>query len=95
MVIQDRLIAYIVGADVSVEDETATLRASMPAYMIPLMMLIDAFPLMANGKIDRRALPIPTTDTEYVEPTTDDEIKIAEHWRQTLGIKKIGIYDDF
>ncbi|MFL9655985.1 amino acid adenylation domain-containing protein [Streptomyces sp. PB17] len=85
-----RLIAYIVG-------ETPDLTDALPEYMIPSVFVqVDAIPLTANGKLDRRALPDPddtATDT-YVAPRTPAEERIAAIWADLLG-KTAGVHDGF
>ncbi|WP_435616345.1 condensation domain-containing protein, partial [Streptomyces sp. Tue6028] len=90
-----RLIAYVVG---SAEDLRAALAPVLPEYMVPSVFVqLDAIPLTANGKLDRRALPDPeavATDT-YVAPRSDVEQRIAEVWGQVLGLDKVGVEDNF
>ena len=69
--------------------------------MIPAaFILLDAFPLTLNGKIDRRALPVPDTvpvalSTTYVMPITETEQLLAKIWQGVLQVEKVGIYDNF
>jgi thioesterase domain-containing protein/acyl carrier protein len=69
--------------------------------MIPsALMILDALPLTANGKLDQRALPEPggegaVVSHGYVAPRTDIEEKLAVIWAQALGLKRVGIYDNF
>ncbi|MDQ1355353.1 MAG: hypothetical protein QG657_5663, partial [Acidobacteriota bacterium] len=64
----------------------------LPDYMIPTYFTqIERLPLNANGKLDRRALPIPTgfeTAPTYETPRDIVEEKLAEIWSEVLGIKK-------
>ncbi|MFC6834415.1 amino acid adenylation domain-containing protein, partial [Streptomyces goshikiensis] len=64
---QDRLVGYVVpaaGADPDPADTAGYLRERLPAYMVPTAwMRIDAMPLTANGKLDRKALPEPPAAT--------------------------------
>ncbi|MEU0340404.1 amino acid adenylation domain-containing protein [Streptomyces bobili] len=77
------------------------LRASLPAYMLPArFVFLDEMPVNRSGKIDKRALPLPSAepdrnDTEYVAPSTTAEKVIAEIWREVLGLSRIGVHDDF
>ena len=57
-------------------------------------------PLTPNGKVDKRALPSPEdlsigNGPEYVAPRNKIEVKLVELWQELLGIKWIGIKDDF
>jgi amino acid adenylation domain-containing protein/non-ribosomal peptide synthase protein (TIGR01720 family) len=77
------------------------LQDKLPDYMIPsIFVMLEAMPLTANGKIDRRALPTPdTTKSErnntVVLPRSPQEKQLAEIWSQLLGIESVGIDDNF
>jgi amino acid adenylation domain-containing protein/non-ribosomal peptide synthase protein (TIGR01720 family) len=79
----------------------AYLKQKLPDYMVPsVWMRLDALPLTANGKIDRRALPAPDAtrrdlpDT-LAAPGTAIEKTLTEIWTQVLGVEPIGIHDNF
>ena len=66
----------------------------IPAHMIAL----ESFPLTANGKIDRKALPDPegtAKETGYTAPRNETEAKLAEIWQEVLEVEQVGITDDF
>ena len=76
---QMRLVAYFIPASDEVATSGALRRhvaAQLPDYMVPSAFVgVDAFPMTANGKLDREALPPPTasrseTDTLFVAPAT-------------------------
>ncbi|WJQ84451.1 linear gramicidin non-ribosomal peptide synthetase LgrC [Brevibacillus brevis] len=99
-----RLAAYLVFAEekeVTHIEMRSYLKDKLPEYMIPSAFVnMDSFPLTPNGKVDRRALPIPDysrneADSGYVAPATDLEVKLAEIWKSVLGVANIGIYDNF
>ena len=77
------------------------LQEQLPAYMLPsLFVSMDGFPLTPNGKIDRGALPAPEAGPsalarDFVAPSTPAERQIAQVWEEVLGVKDIGIYDNF
>jgi amino acid adenylation domain-containing protein len=77
------------------------LQQCLPDYMVPSsFVMLEAFPLTPNGKIDRRALPAPEgirppLEATYVGPQTDAEQLIAELWQKLLHLDKIGIHDNF
>ncbi|MBN4004177.1 amino acid adenylation domain-containing protein [Nostoc sp. LPT] len=77
------------------------LKEKLPNYMVPTTFVtLDAMPLTPNGKVDRKALPIPDFArpelTEgYVAPRTLVEQQIAGIWAQVLNLKNIGIHDNF
>ncbi|MFC8667605.1 amino acid adenylation domain-containing protein, partial [Streptomyces sp. NPDC057199] len=79
----------------------AYLAARLPEYMIPATLTaLDALPLNANGKVDRKALPTPDRDSgavddEVVAPRTDAEERIASVWRRVLERDTVGVEDDF
>ncbi len=98
-----RLVAYVLpeeGTQPSASDLRNLLRAKLPSYMVPaLFEMIDALPLMPNGKINRAALPDPQsqpeTDEAFIAPSTPLEELLASAWRQVLNIERIGVHDDF
>jgi SAM-dependent methyltransferase len=78
----------------------ARLKQTLPAYMIPsAFVVLEALPLTANGKIDRKALPAPDRDrqeaaTAYVAPASDLERAIGEVWQQLLGLSQVSTRDN-
>lgn len=75
------------------------LRHSLPDYMIPLICVVEAMPVMPNGKIDRKALlalnsQIASSRTR-VPPATETEIKLTRIWATILGIdsSQVGVTD--
>ncbi|WP_255668415.1 non-ribosomal peptide synthetase [Brevibacillus daliensis] len=98
---QAYLCAYVVS---EVELSASALRehvsASLPSYMIPSYFIqMERLPLTPNGKVDRKALPEPDgevhTGVEYVAPRNDMEKSIAQVWGKILGVKNVGINDEF
>ena len=73
----------------------------LPDYMIPSYFIrLDKFPLTANNKVDRRALPMPEglrpdLAADFVAPQTDAEERVAAIWREALHLEKAGIHDNF
>ncbi|KAF9277586.1 hypothetical protein BGZ68_009184, partial [Mortierella alpina] len=100
-----RLIAYVVSKADSVSSQLAlTLRthlaAQLPEYMVPSAFVrMDAFPVNANGKLDRRALPEPSEDSlarqTYEEPQGEIEMALAAIWADLLQLDQIGRQDSF
>jgi acyl carrier protein len=72
---------------------------TLPPSMIPAaFVVLDALPLSANGKLDRRALPKPDAarpGLEFVAPRTAVEQTLANIWSEVLGLERVGVYDDF
>jgi len=97
------LCAYIVSAHrVEVSDLKDYLSGTLPAYMIPaVIMQMDKLPLTPNGKIDRNALPVPErggrSQVERRAPREKIEHQLADLWAEILNINKerFGIDDDF
>jgi amino acid adenylation domain-containing protein len=99
-----RLVAYIV-ADSERMPTTALLRkalqARLPDYMVPSAFLfLEAFPLTTNGKVDRRALPVPDQtrrmpEATFVAPTLPIQHQLVQIWEELLHVQPIGIRDDF
>jgi len=104
------LVAYIVprrgsaaaqpGADL-LEEFRPHLRAALPDYMIPaLVVALPALPLTPNAKVDRAALPAPAWETVRpaagrVEPRTEVEATLARIWGDLLGAATpVGVHDD-
>src|SRR5947209_19289373 len=68
--------------------------------MVPTQMVVlDALPLTANGKVDRRALPAPEplaeTHQPYIGPRSPVEQTLTDIWRQVLRLPQVGIHDNF
>ncbi|WP_447035929.1 non-ribosomal peptide synthase/polyketide synthase [Streptomyces sp. DSM 118878] len=97
------LVGYVVpqaGVTVDVAEVRARLGRVLPEYMVPsAIVVLDAMPLTANGKPDKRALPAPDDDAfthaEFVAPRTPAEERIAEVWREVLGVERVGVHDSF
>jgi amino acid adenylation domain-containing protein len=74
------------------------LKNDLPEYMIPsVIMPLDKIPLTTNGKIDKKALPVPeaTVNITYEEPKTPVEETLANIWCDLLRIDKVGRKDNF
>jgi acyl carrier protein len=75
------------------------LQSKLPEYMLPsAFMLLDALPLIPNGKIDHKALPDPITapvQHAYTPPQSRLEQDIAAIWQKVLGIERIGRDNNF
>ncbi|WP_037178201.1 non-ribosomal peptide synthetase, partial [Rhodococcus sp. UNC363MFTsu5.1] len=96
----DQLVGYVVpsaGADVDVDELRCSLGDALPAYMVPAaLMVLDAFPLNASGKLDRKALPAPVFESRtFRAPTTPVEQAVADVFAEVLGAQQVGLDDDF
>ena len=101
---EKRLVAYFVparGQAPTVGGLRHFLREKLPDYMVPsAFVTLEALPLMPNGKVDRRALPAPGVarserEGAFVVPRTPVEKELAHTWGDILGIKQVGINDNF
>ncbi|KOV96061.1 non-ribosomal peptide synthetase [Streptomyces sp. NRRL B-3648] len=100
-----RLAAYLVARPGSPVPDVAELRAHLgallPEYMIPSVWVpLDAFPLTASKKIDRKALPdasaaLAGAAREHLAPRDPVEEAVAAIWSEVLGVRRIGVQDDF
>ncbi|MGW2399597.1 amino acid adenylation domain-containing protein [Kitasatospora sp. NPDC001664] len=92
-----QLVAYVTGTEADPAALRADLAAALPEYMVPAAILVlDAFPLTANGKIDRRALPDPElTATAGRAPRTETERVIADLVKEVLGLAELGVDENF
>ncbi|MGQ0838793.1 amino acid adenylation domain-containing protein [Actinokineospora sp.] len=96
------LAAYVIVADEGiVEMLREFLGRTLPEYMVPTHVLrMQSFPRLANGKVDRSALPVPGPErpeiaTPYRRPEGPVEEAIAAVWSEELGIDRVGRDDDF
>ncbi|MBD2607362.1 non-ribosomal peptide synthetase [Scytonema hofmannii FACHB-248] len=76
------------------------LKEKLPQYMVPsAYVILESLPLTHNGKVDRRALPMPDTisfnNQDYVAPRSQVEELLAQIWAKVLGKEQVGIYDNF
>jgi thioesterase domain-containing protein/acyl carrier protein len=96
-----RLVAYLTLAGEpgpTSEDLQSFLAERLPAYMVPAAFLyLASFPLSANGKVDRKALPAPewAPQEAYVAPRGEVEEALAAIWAAVLGVEQVGAEDNF
>ncbi|WP_370451132.1 amino acid adenylation domain-containing protein [Corallococcus sp. CA049B] len=98
-----RLVAYLVakpGQNIDPKAVETELRKHLPEYMVPSAMgVLDALPLSANGKVDRKALPdldVSTSQAEaFVAPRDALESQLVAVWEEVLGVKPIGVRTSF
>ncbi|MER3125338.1 amino acid adenylation domain-containing protein [Bacillus pumilus] len=97
----DTLCAYFTAeGSVSLTDLREQAGRELPVYMMPaFFMQLDELPLTNNGKVDRRALPIPDLNeqgaNEYISPQTETERLVAHIWEEVLEVPQIGKHDHF
>jgi len=96
-----RLVAYVVPQADSELDTSSlreTLGQKLPEYMVPgIVVALEALPLNANGKVDRKALPEPelASGSQYAPPQSAVEEALADIWSEILGVERVGRHDNF
>jgi len=99
-----RLVAYVVplaGAELTLIALRRALARQLPEVMIPsALVVLSEFQLTPNGKVDREALPTPsslrpTLERELVPPRNDRERELARIWSELIGVSAIGVHDNF
>ena len=97
------LAAYLVTASPTPEigELREHLKKTVPDYMVPAtFVVLDRLPLTNNGKIDRKALPVPECHRpeladRYVAPRTPTEKQLVTIWSNVLRLEKVGVQDNF
>jgi amino acid adenylation domain-containing protein len=101
---QRHLVAYVVAepsSELSVGGLRGYMKERAPEYMMPSsFVFLDELPLTPNGKVDRRALPLPEyalpeQETDAVSPRTPLEEKLAGIYASVLGLKTVGVFNNF
>jgi amino acid adenylation domain-containing protein len=102
-----RLIAYCVVAAAELNEPqlssalSEALARHLPSYMVPSAFVsLTDFPHTPNGKIDRKALPLPSMEAaadsqQYVAPRDGIEATLQRLWQDALGVPRVGIRDNF
>ncbi|MCP5051083.1 MAG: amino acid adenylation domain-containing protein, partial [bacterium] len=92
---------YVSPMEMGKDELTGHLAHELPEYMIPQHFIqLEKIPLTPNGKVDRKALPVPGImpgSSEYIPPRDKIEEKLASIWSEVLHItaESVGIDDDF
>jgi acyl carrier protein len=98
------LVAYIVPAEklsLSITMLRRALGEKLPDYMVPsTFVFLDALPLTATGKVDRRAFPAPDQhrpelESPFMAPRTPAGEALAKIWAEVLALDQVGIHDNF
>ncbi|MEW2527592.1 amino acid adenylation domain-containing protein [Streptomyces sp. NPDC047071] len=94
-----RLVGYVVpdGGDLRPVDVRDFVAGLLPEYMVPsVVMVLDRLPSLANGKLDRAALPEPEFPTRaYRAPRTAHEETLCRLFAEVLGVERVGVDDEF
>jgi amino acid adenylation domain-containing protein len=93
------LVGYVVPARIDPQQLRTQLQSTLPEYMIPAaFVMLDALPLTANGKLDRKALPAPEavrSERAYIAPRTPLEALLSTIWCSVLRVERVGVNDNF
>jgi acyl carrier protein len=96
------LVAYVVpheNASPPVSEWREFLKGRLPEYMVPVaFMTLNELPLTSNGKVNRRAFPVPErvgSENSYVAPRNELEQTIANIWQTLLALERVGIHENF
>ncbi|MGB0521649.1 MAG: amino acid adenylation domain-containing protein [Flammeovirgaceae bacterium] len=95
-----QLVAYIIPNEKYVQEELLlAIKAQLPHYMVPSIIVeLEAFPLTPNGKVNKKALPLPEAilpTQQYQAPRNAVEEQLCDIWQQLLHAERVGIYDNF
>ena len=93
-----QLVAYLVLEHEAPADLKAWLLRSLPEYMVPTHLIpLEKLPVTANGKLDRKALPLPDAAPQqaFVAPHNPLQIALAAIWSDVLGVEQVGLDDNF
>ncbi|WP_395608029.1 amino acid adenylation domain-containing protein [Pseudomonas sp. B22129] len=96
-----RLVAYYTAdAPLDIEALRAHLQGRLPDYMVPSAYVwLELMPLTANGKLDRKGLPVPDQSAllsrGYEAPEGEVETLLAQIWQDVLKLERVGRHDHF
>ncbi|MFY0256430.1 amino acid adenylation domain-containing protein, partial [Chitinophaga sp. 30R24] len=96
-----RLVGYLVTeATLDAAVVQQFLQSRLPDYMIPALWVeMGNMPLSGSGKVNKKALPAPentlTYEQAYVAPRNEIEAQLSALWGRLLGVKQVGVYDNF
>ena len=103
-----QLVGYLVSKQAAADSQAqhllreavkADAHRHLPDYMVPThLVLLQSLPLMGNGKLDRRALPLPDLDQarqHYQAPANDVQAQLAQIWGEVLNVNPVGVQDNF
>ncbi|HEX2091721.1 MAG TPA: amino acid adenylation domain-containing protein, partial [Longimicrobiaceae bacterium] len=97
-----RLVAYVVAegdGEISAAELREQLRNRLPEHMVPAaVVVLEAMPLTAHGKVDRRAIPVPVWGGDSggrVAPRGAVEEMLVGIWAEVLGVERVGVEESF
>lgn len=97
----EQLVAYVIPKASFDENELRKqLKSTLPDYMVPSAIVeLAHFPLTSNGKLDKKALPKPSTTArahqQFQLPNNPIEAELVDIWKELLQLEKVGTLDDF
>ena len=94
------MLYWVGDQTIDAEELRSYLGERLPEHMVPSAYVrMEALPLTLNGKVDRRALPVPQADAyvrhRYEAPTGHAEKTLAEIWSQVLSVERVSRHDNF
>ena len=93
------VLYYTDEFQLNAQESRAALAKSLPEYMLPSYFIrLESIPLLPNGKLDKKNLPIPDINsyrTEYTAPETKLEEKLLAAFENVLGLAQLSVNDDF
>ena len=93
------VLYYTDEFQLNAQESRAALAKSLPEYMLPSYFIrLESIPLLPNGKLDKKNLPIPDINsyrTEYTAPETKLEEKLLAAFENVLGLAHLSVNDDF
>ncbi len=100
---EKRLAGYVIASESkpSASELSRFLKDRLPEYMVPAdFVFLETMPLTPNGKVDRKALPLPQArevekEEDFVAPRDNSELTMARLWEQILGKRPISVRDNF
>jgi aryl carrier-like protein len=99
---EKRLVAYytVKREEPTIERLRSQLESKLPQYMVPSAYVrLESMPLTPNGKLDRRALPVPAGEASgqrgYEVPQGELESTLAQLWQEVLQVERVGRRDNF
>jgi amino acid adenylation domain-containing protein/thioester reductase-like protein/FkbM family methyltransferase len=101
---EKRLVAYFaphLGQTLTTNELRIFLQEKLPQYMVPSAFVsLESLPLSPNGKVDRKALPMPDSQNtqlavSFVAPRTHVEKVLADIWADVLRLEQVGVFDNF
>src|SRR4029077_10288971 len=101
---EKRLAGYVVGkpgASLDPAKVRVHLRTKLPEYMVPVaIVVLDQFPLTPNGKVDRKALPVPArsaAEASAAPAASRDslDLQLVKLWEKILNVRPVGLRDNF